>query len=168
MNRFSKILRKYKKYFIGIAIIAVAVTVYLCYYYIERTVSFEYVMRIPAFKNCYPREGVGYVQSKKRMYYFLVDFYKGFPECQKDEIYGYDSTYVAPFVEGLDYEKYDYVISYMRKVSKLKHSPYLTDTEDGLYFDNRIPLIPEFEKGIYDFVYIYRVKKDYRFRAPGP
>lgn len=167
MSRFCKILRKYQKYIIGIALVALVVTVYLCYYYIERTVSFEYVMRIPAFKNCYPREGVEYVQSKKRMYFFLVDFYKK-PSCQKDEIFGYDSTYVSPLIEDLDYEKYDYVISYMMKVSKLKYSPYLTDTEDGLYFDNRIPLIPEFEKGIYDFVYIYRVKKDYRFRAMGP
>ena len=168
MNRLSRILRRYKKYFIGIAVAALVVTVYLCYYYIERTVSFEYVMRIPAFKNCHPR-GVSYIQSKKRMYYFLVDIYKERRSWdEKFELFGYDSTYVAPLIEDLDYKKYDYVISYMMKISKLKHSPYLTETEDGLYFDNRIPLIPEYEKGIYDFIYIYRIKKDYRFRAIGP
>lgn len=165
MSRMREFVRKCCMYIIGIASVA---TMYICYYYIERTVSFEYVMRIPAFKNCHPR-GVTYIKNKERMYYFLVDIYKERRSWdEKFELFGYDSTYVAPLIEDLDYKKYDYVISYMMKISKLKHSPYLTETEDGLYFDNRIPLIPEYEKGIYDFIYIYRVKKDYRFRAMGP
>jgi hypothetical protein len=50
----------------------------------------------------------------------------------------------------------------------LQHSPYLTKTADGLYFDKRTPLIPSWDSVITDKVYIYRIKKNNKFRAPGP
>ena len=57
----------------------------------------------------------------------------------------------------------------MKKISTLKHSPYLTKNQDNLYdIDERIPLIAEYEKGTYDSLFIYRIEKNTEYRAPGP
>jgi hypothetical protein len=82
---------------------------------------------------------------------------------------GYDSLYVENLSKDLDFINSDYLITYQRKLSKLHHSPYLTILKDGLYdYDKRIPLIPTWDKEVTDSLYIYRIKKNNRFRAPGP
>ena len=57
---------------------------------------------------------------------------------------------------------------YQRQLKELRHSPYFTKTIDGLYFDKRTPLIPTWDSVITDKVYIYRIKKSNKYRAPGP
>lgn len=136
------------------------------YYYQERTISYEYVIGLPKFHNCYPK-GINYIENEERMYFWLVGFYQK-PSCKENGLEGYDSLYVSHLFNYTDFSRYDYVISYMRKISLLKYSPHLTEVNDNLYFDKRTPIIAEFEKVIYDSVFIYRIKKNPKFRAPGP
>ena len=160
---------KNKKTYISLLIIA-AVTI-ICVaifnYYHERIALFKYVMSIPTFHNCYPR-GIDYVENEDRLYFYLVGYYQK-PSCQEAKLEGYDSVYVSKIISNFDFRKYDYIISYMKKISTLKHSPYLTKNQDNLYdIDERIPLIAEYEKGTYDSLFIYRIEKNTEYRAPGP
>lgn len=59
-----------------LSVIVIVMTVaIITYHYYERTVSFEFVTRFPKFQNCY-HKGFDYVESERRMYFFLVDFIK--------------------------------------------------------------------------------------------
>ena len=136
------------------------------YYYHERSLSYEYVMGIPKFRNCHTR-GIDYVENEDRLFFYLVSFYNK-PCCKKADLNGYDSLYVSQLLKQFDFGNYDYIISYLKKISQLKYSPSLSDKYDDLYFDNRIPLIAVYEKETYDSLFIYKIKKNKEFRAPRP
>ena len=87
---------------------------------------------------------------------------------KKAGLTGYEDKYISVLSNKMDFTNYDYVISYMKKIKILKHSPYLTNKHDNLYFDKRIPLIAEYQKGEFDSVFIYKIRKNGKFRAPGP
>lgn len=161
----KKGLKTYHSLGVILFIFCIVLGLYLYYYY-ERTIPFEYVTCIPKFQNCY-NKGIDYAEDEKKMCFLLYDFYKK-PVCQEIELKGYDSLVVSQVLRKTDFKRYDYIISYMRRITSLKYSPHLTKSRDCLYFDKRIPLIAEYEKGTYNFVYIYRIKNNSKLRAPGP
>jgi hypothetical protein len=136
-------------------------------YYYTRTVPFELAKEIDKFENCYPRNGFDYIENAEVLMIYMIDIYKTIypPSRQKS---GYDSIFVANLAKELDFKKYDYLITYQKQLKELRHSPYLTKTEDDLYFDKKTPLIPTWDSVITDKVYIYRIKKNSKYRAFGP
>lgn len=140
------------------------------YYFYPRTVSFEFVEEIPLPTDAFDRReyiGFDYVESVDRLYFYLVEFYERIPN-DDPKLKGYDRDFVRQLSEGFDFEKYDYLITYQKTLNKLQYSPYLTKEKDDIYFDKRTPLIPTWNKRGTDKVYIYRIKKNDHFRAPGP
>jgi hypothetical protein len=137
------------------------------YYFYPRKVSFELAKEIdkpsPEFDNS-QFIGFEYIYNKDRLIYWLVEHYRDFyPQEQC-----YDSIFAENLANELDFTKYDYLIAYQKQLKELRHSPHLTNTRDGLYHCKETPLIPTWDSVITDKVYIYRIKKNNKFRAPGP
>ena len=162
-------MKRYKTKFAIIfwhVIIGSLLLVSICHlfnYYTTQTLSFEYVSRIPKFDNCYPM-GINYIRNKDMMRYWLVDFYKK-PSCIRAGLVGCDSIVVSNLITTLNFDEYDYVVSYLRRISKLKYSPYLKKTSEDCLHYSQMPLIPEYERDTIDSIYIYRVKKNNIFRS---
>ncbi len=158
-------IRKIK--FIILIIIFISVGTYCFYYYYPRKVSFELAKEILKPHKEFDNSqfiGFEYADSKYRLIYWLVKHYEPFyPKEQR-----YDSLFVENLAKELDFDRYDYIITYQKQLKKLKYSPYLTKTEDGLCHDKQIPLIPTWDGVITDKVYIYRIKKNEKYRSPGP
>ena len=95
----------------------------------------------------------------------MIYYYEEFPEYYRK---GYDTIFVTNLAKELDFDRYDYIITYQKQLKELRYSPYLTKTEDGLYHDKRTPLIPTWDSVQTDKVYIYRIKKNEKYRSPGP
>lgn len=148
-------------------IIVALIGVYCFYYYYPRKVSFELVKEIDKPSKEFDNShfiGFEYADSKDRLIYWLVEHYEPFYSQEQR----YDSIFVENLAKELNFDRYDYIITYQKKLKELRHSPYLTKTEDGLYHDERTPLIPTWDSVITDKVYIYRIKKSNKYRAPGP
>ncbi|WP_411915695.1 hypothetical protein [Porphyromonas miyakawae] len=153
-----------------IFLIVLSCIVAFAYYFYPRTVSFEFVEEIPLPTDAFDRReyiGFDYVESVDRLYFYLVEFYERIPN-DDPKLKGYDRDFVRQLSEGFDFEKYDYLITYQKTLNKLQYSPYLTKEKDDIYFDKRTPLIPTWNKRGTDKVYVYRIKKNDHFRAPGP
>jgi hypothetical protein len=156
-----------------IAIVALIIGVYLLYpvyYNYPRTVSFELVKEIDKPYSEFDRTyyvGFDYVENEEVLMRFMIDFYQR-DICIERGLMGYDSIFVKNLGKELDFKKYDYLITYQKQLRALNHSPYLSKTEDLLWHDKKTPLIPTFDTIITDKVYIYRIKKNNRYRAPGP
>lgn len=153
-----------------IFLIVVSSIVAFAYYFYPRTVSFEFVEEISLPTDAFDRReyiGFDYVESVDRLYFYLVEFYERIPN-DDPKLKGYDRDFVRQLSEGFDFEKYDYLITYQKTLNKLQYSPYLTKEKDDIYFDKRTPLIPTWNKRGTDKVYVYRIKKNDHFRAPGP
>lgn len=153
-----------------IFLIVVSSIVAFAYYFYPRTVTFEFVEEIPLPTDAFDRReyiGFDYVESVDRLYFYLVEFYERIPN-DDPKLKGYDRDFVRQLSEGFDFEKYDYLITYQKTLNKLQYSPYLTKEKDDIYFDKRTPLIPTWNKRGTDKVYVYRIKKNDHFRAPGP
>lgn len=162
----SCVSAKMKKIFL----IVVSSIVAFAYYFYPRTVSFEFVEEIPLPTDAFDRReyiGFDYVESVDWLYFYLVEFYERILN-DDPKLKGYDRDFVRQLSEGFDFEKYDYLITYQKILNKLQYSPYLTKEKDDIYFDKRTPLIPTWNKRGTDKVYIYRIKKNDHFRAPGP
>ena len=136
----------------------------LCYYYIPRQVSFRQVdvFLKPSGFDASRCIGFQMAEREDRLYYWLTAYLNNHYDNT-----GYDSTFVASISQRLDYKNHDYVIAYQKRILKLQHSPHLTKTKDGLYFDKRIPLIPVWDTTITDKIYLYEIPKR-NYRAPGP
>ena len=154
--------------------VIIATTLFLglsaLYFFCPRKVSFELAIEMTRSNDDFDNSqfmSYHYVRSADELVYLWVDFYGYLSARQKDKK-GYDSLFVSTFAKSLDFEKYDYLLAFRRQFKALHHSPYLTKTEDLLYHDKRIPLIPTWDSEITDQIYIYRIKKNRRFRAPGP
>lgn len=154
------------RYLLSLIIVILTLISIEIYYKYERLVPFEYVTSLPKFHNCYFRD-IDYIDSEKRMHFCLVDFYKK-KSCQKAGLTGYKDEYITVLSRKIDFTNYDYILSYTKKIKILKYSPYLTKKHDNLYFDKRIPLIAEYLKGEFDSIFIYKIRKTGKFRAPGP
>jgi hypothetical protein len=107
-----------------------------------------------------------YVENKKRLMFYMVDYYKEEPYL-KSEYSGYDSIFVENISKELNFDKYNYIITYQKQLKALTYSPYLAKKEDFLSLPEK-PLIPTFDTIITDKVYIYRIRKNNKYRAPGP
>ncbi len=138
------------------------------YYFYPRSVHFELAKEIekpyPEFDRSY-FVGFEYIENKESLFFCMVYRYE---EPQFRDMKGYDTVFVKTLSTDLDFDRYDYIIAYQKKLKKLRHSPYLTKTEDGLYHEKRTPLIPIWDSRITDKLYIYRIKKSNKFRPPGP
>jgi hypothetical protein len=142
----------------------------ILYYYYPRKVAFELTKEINKPYLDFDRSyyiGFDYVKDKERLIFYMINYYKK-SSCVKAGLKGYDSIFVENLGKELDFKRYDYIITYQKQLKELRHSPYLTKTEDGLYHDKRTPLIPTWDSVITDNVYIYRIKKNNKYRAPGP
>ena len=138
------------------------------YYYRPRNVDFELDRIIPIPWPEYDLNieciGFNYIRNAENLHHWLSEFPAGHGAAQ----WSFDSLAVESISKELDYEQYDYLMTYCRKMEKLQHSPYLRKTRDGIYFDKRIPLIPTWaDQKTHDF-YFYRIKKSKRFRNFGP
>jgi len=142
---------------------------YSLYYYYPRKVSFALVKEITKPNEDFNNSqwlSFDYVRNKEQLMFYMVDYYKTLPPEMQEE--GYGSIFIENLGKELDFKKYDYIITYQKRLKELRHSPYLTKTEDGLYFDKQTPLIPTFDTEITDKVYIYQIKKNNKYRALGP
>lgn len=156
------------KYFI-ISIIFIIV-VFIFYYCYPRKVPFELVKEINKPNKDFERIdyiGFDYVENEERFKYYMTDYYSK-ESCSKDDLKGYSSCFVETIAEELDFLRYDYIITYQKKLISLRHSPKLTKTEDNICFDSRTPLIPIWDSEKTDKIFIYRITNNNRFRAPGP
>ena len=98
------------------------------YYFIPRSVPFvlEKEMEKPSREFDY-HYCMGFYEAgcKERLMFLLT-------EKMKEESYSqgkaYDSTFVDDIAKDFDFEKYDYLITYQKKLLKLQHSPHLTKT----------------------------------------
>ncbi len=162
-------MRKKNKWRILILLaVFVSVGIYCLYYYYPRNVSFEFVKEIEPFEGLSsPMNGFDYVKDEDKLFFYLIYCYDK-PICKERGLMGYNLPFVKRLASELDFETYDYLITYKQKLQSLFYSPYLTKTEDGLYFDKRTPLIPTWDSAQTDKVYIYRIKKNNKFRAPCP
>lgn len=158
-------------------ILVISVSI-VSYYYIPRIVPFKMVIKIQKPNKTFNRRcfvGFDYVNNEERLYYKLVDYYKK-PSCIKSSLVGYDSLFVSNIIDSFDFEEYDYLIAYQKKLIDLKYSPYLTRTNDGLYhYRKEIPLIPSWDTtsiGVTDSIFIYKIKKPCKicrkYRSLGP
>ena len=159
-----------KKKVLCIIVATVVFVVGLCvvYYYYPRKVSFELAKEIdkpyPEFDRTF-YVGFDYVVNVERFFVYMNYHYEEFPQYYRK---GYDTIFVTNLAKELDFDRYDYIITYQKQLKELRYSPYLTKTEDGLYHDKRTPLIPTWDGVITDKVYIYRIKKNEKYRSPGP
>jgi hypothetical protein len=153
-----------------VAIIVLTVGFSALYYYLPRNIFFELVKEINKPYLEFDRTyyiGFDYVENTEQLMFYMVDYYKK-ASCVKANLNGYDSIFVKNLGKELDFKKYDYIITYQKQLKELRHSPYLTKTEDGLYYLKETPLIPTWDSLITDKIYIYRIKKNSKYRAPGP
>ena len=150
-----------------VAMVTLIVGLCILFYYYPRHVSFELAKEILKPNKEFDNSqfiGFEYVVSKDRLVYWLVEHPKQFyPEGQV-----YDSNFVDNLGNGLDFQKFDYIITYQKQLKELRHSPYLTKAKDDLYFDKKTPLIPTWDSVITNKVYLYRIKKNNKYRSPGP
>ena len=153
--------------FLFLAIIIVIAT--LCYRnYSSKTVHvpFEFVKEIHKPTEDFDNSRwltYQYVQNEERLMYSLVDYYKQrYPPQQ-----GYDSVFVQHLGKELIFDKYDYLIVYQKQLKDLAYYPYWAKIDALSYLDEK-ELTPTFDTVITDKVYIYRIKKNNKYRAPGP
>lgn len=154
-------MNNYKSFFITINCFFSIICMCLIYYFYPRNVYFEYVDTIPIKNMSYTNadySGVIILHNNDEIYRYTMAF---------NYETGVDSTYIYTFNRSLDFMNYDYVLSYHRKLICLKYSPYLRN-KDTLYFDRKYPLIPTFDDNISMYIYVYKIKKNKRFRSVGP
>ena len=141
------------------------------WYYHPRNITFELAMELPIPNESFDYSdwlSYNYVSDEDQLMYWMVIWYNQRPKNNRFYKAGYDSCYVECISKQLNFKKYDYIIVYQKRLNSLDHSPNLTKQRDGLYYDNRIPLIPTFDTLVTDKVYIYQIKKNKKYRAPGP
>ena len=158
-------MKRYIKY--SVTVVALIVGLGVLYYYYPRNVSFELAKEILKPHKEFDNSqfiGFEYVDCKDRLVYWLVEHYKLF--YSEEQLY--DSAFAENLSKELDFKRFDYIITYQKQLLALKHSPYLTKTEDGLYFDKKTPLIPTWDSVITDKIYLYRIKKNNKYRSFGP
>lgn len=144
-----------------IAIIVGATLVSVCgYYYIPRNMRFSKVAQIydnSDFLSSFT--GFHYVSNEDELHYWLIEYRieRQMPPCQD----------IEKCATTMDFERYDYLITYHKPLRKLQYSPYLRKMYDGLYFDPKMPLVAQWGMTT-DSIYIYQIYKNSRFRSVGP
>jgi hypothetical protein len=141
------------------------------YYYYPRKVSFKFVVEIPKPDERFDNSewlSYDYIRNENELMFFLVDYYKK-ESCIKNGLIGYDSAFIQNFGKTLNFDKYDYAITFHKQLKALTYSPYLANNFDDCGFMEEKPLFPTFDTVITDKVYIYQIKKNKKYRrAPCP
>ena len=154
-----------------IVVLGMLFSICLFWYFYVRHVKFDLVKVLDP-----PKHGIGgnadfrgfeLVENENDLLFWLCEQFKKSYYRDKGVI-GYDIGYVKLLSKELDYDNFSYLITYSKEVIDLQHSPYLTRHEDGLYFDKRIPLFPKFNSNSTNKIYIYKIKKDGKYRCFGP
>lgn len=78
---------------------------------------------------------------------------------------GYDSVFVTDIAKKIDFINYNYIITFNKNLLKLSYSPYYTDFEDGCPSVKLTPLIPKYSQNKTNKMYIYKIKKNSKFRG---
>lgn len=154
----------------GITLIIIILIAFLANYHYPRKVSFELVKEIDKPQLDFHRTdyiGFDYIRNVEQLYYYMIDYYNK-ESCVNTGLKGYNPFFVKNLAVEFDFSTYDYIITYEKMLRSLKYSLHLTNTKDGLCFDRRTPLIPIWDTVNTNKVYIYRIKKNSKFRAPGP
>lgn len=157
-----------KRHLLYAATFVLLLGLFAFYFFYPRTVPFILAKEIPKPSDTFDNSqfiGFNYVDNSEGLYYWMVSYLSS---RNRPDLQGYDSSYIFNISKELDFNKYDYIIAYQKRIKKLRYSPFLTKTKDDLYYDKKIPLIPTWNKDVTDSVYIYRIEKSKRFRAPGP
>lgn len=129
-------------------------------YYHCSYVPFEFHTTIAIVGNTSSPSGFVYADNTERLMFWLND-YREWSNLQ-------------PAIEDIDlssydFQKYDYLLFSGYKLESLYYSPWLTHKNDECYnYDRRIPLMSTLVSGSIDTMYIYRIRKTDRFRAPCP
>ncbi len=163
-------IKKTKWIILIILAVLVSVGTYCLYYYCPRKIAFDFVKEIEKPNKEYDKSkfiGFNYIKDADWLMFYMVDYYKK-ESCIRNGLIVYDSLFVQNLSKELNFDKYDYIITYQKQLKELQHSPYLTKKRDGLYFEKQVPLIPTFDTVITDKLYIYRIKKNNEYRAPRP
>lgn len=153
-----------KKYLIFIIIILCIL--YIVYFFYPRKLKYEYVCAVYIKNPSYIEEFMGcdIIHDSYTLKYRLItqpNFYR------KGQGLGLDSIDIKNIECLLDYTKYDYIISYHKRINKIEYSPYLKIKDTAAYLDE-YPLIPQFINENTRYIYIYKMKKNYNFRSVGP
>jgi hypothetical protein len=152
---------------IGI-IVLIFVGSYCFHYYYLRKVSFELCTEIPKPTKDFNNSqwfSYNYIQNEEKLIYFFTKYYEQRNPPQE----GYDSIFAYHISKMLDYKYFDYIITYQKQLKALIYSPYLAKKEDWIGdCEKKKPLIPIFDTTITDKVYIYKIEKNNKYRAPGP
>jgi hypothetical protein len=153
-----------------IATVVFTVGLSILYYYYPRKVSFELTKEIDKPYSDFDRTyyvGFNHVENKKHLMWYMIDIYKAiYPPSRQEQ--GYDSIFVENLGKELDFNKYDYIITYQKQLKELTYSPYLANNFDDCRFMDEKPLFPTFDTAITDKVYIYQIKKNKKYRPPCP
>ena len=152
-------------------IILLMIVISFCgYYYYPRKVPFVLTKVIDKPNESFNRaheKSYDYIKNEKYLIGHLVDYYKK-SSCVENLLCGYDSLFVQNIKHEFDFDKYDYLITYHKKLKGLVYSPYLAKKHDRMGYFKEKPLIPTFDTEITDKVYFYRIEKNNKYRAPGP
>lgn len=153
-------------FIIGI-IVALGTLSFILYFFHSDKMSYILVMEIDK-PNKYDKSQLftyNYASNEKIFVYYLTDWYN----CRFPSQQGYDITFAYNISKNLDFNNYDYIITFQKKILALKYSPFLEKKYDGIgNCEKKKPLIPIYDKKITDKVYIYRIQKNDIYRAPGP
>lgn len=146
----------------GIIIVIIGGCLSVLYYIFHaRKVKFEFVCTMPMKGNTHSPLTFYYASSEERFRFWMCDsrIHDGLPPLIEE-----------PDLRAFQFEIYDYLLLKGKKLKGLSHSPWLTHTEDLIcsYEDPRTPLIPKLEDASIDTLYIYKIAKTNKFRAPGP
>ncbi len=156
-----------KKYLFCILFVVSSIILYIFY---PRNHSFTFVCKIHNESPIDYSQSTyyHYIHNKERLFFFMQGYYINRQWLLKGEFTGYNSSLVDSLANIFDFNRYDYIITYQKQIKNIRYSPFLTNTEDGLYFDKRTPLIIEYDTIITDSIYFYQVENNDKFRAPGP
>lgn len=144
---------------IMMTVFLIAGVVLIAYYiFHQREVSFEFVrtMKIPG--NTDSPLTFYYTPSQERLKYWMFDY-----RIENNQ----------PVIENIDlgmfdFEKYDYLLFFGKKLLNLRYSPWLTYSEDECHYLKETPLFSTLEDDSIDKLYIYRISKTNKFRSPCP
>lgn len=138
----------------------------ICYFCYPRQVIFNLVITMRNQERVVPTELFEYAEDSNWFKFWLYGQYQ-YPYSMSDYV-GFDSSFVEDLIKKLNFDKYDYIIVYGKQIKKLKYSPLLSNRNDNLYFEKKVPIIPDFHRMRNDSIYIYSIKSNDKFRAPGP
>lgn len=130
------------------------------YYFVQREIPFQFECAIEVKGNTASPLSFYYAPSEDRFRFWTVEYRV---RHNLQPIIEYDN------LEQFDFDKYDYLLYYGRKLKRLYHSPWLTYSEDDCHYAPEIPLMNDIEDASMDTLYIYSIKKKgKKYRPPCP